>query len=360
MIVSQGFVFVVNIVQHKPIIALGSMVSILLKIMRDGDVESEQCEAVKALLYLYRTFQSDFRNPFNTFILPQLMNMTNCHWKVRAQICACILGYGIYSPEVILALILRLVDKNEIVRNVALKTLAHFGITTKQSLTNAMIMVGLLPKKKESMGDYLDVLLAELHKKERVLVKQSIKNARDWASTSHAFQPLCPLELPFSEETARAPRSQFSARNQVANRHWKSGGGDRLKLQSIMNADIMNAVVMKTQSSKSASLMRSEAQARARSGLRPIADDVIRAPLEQRLLRSPYTTSAEMDKRPRISLSAAMASVRPLTAGSLSAAARSKSRPQSAYVASFLVERKVGCGRMEDVQHVISDRKSFK
>jgi hypothetical protein len=288
------------------------------------------------------------------------MFMGHCHWKLRAQICACILGYGLYSPDVILALILRLVDKNEIVRNVALKTLAHFGITTKQSLCNAMIMVGLISKEKEKGEDYLDILLAELYEKERVHVKQSIENARKWVAGSSKFEGLRPVEIPYSEETARAPRSQFSARIEIANRHWKSGGGDRLKLKSLMNAGIINAQKTRPQTSKSASLMRSEQQTSARSGLRPLNDDFQRPPLGQRLLRSPYTTSAEKDRRPaRISLSAAMASVRPLTAGSLSAAAKSKSRPQSAYVAHFLVERKVGCGTQKFVEHVISDRKVF-
>lgn len=284
--------------------------------------------------------------------------MTISHWKLRAQICACILGYGVYSPDVILALILRLVDKNEIVRNIALKTLAHFGITTKQSLCNAMIMVGLIASTKKDGGDYLDVLLAEIFKKERARVQTTIASAKTWASGSAKFVALRPEEQPFSDETVRAPRAPFSSKSE--NKHWKSGGGDRAKLKALMNAEFLNAQIMPKVAAKSASLMRSEEQARAKSGLRPLSVGVPRDPLGQRLLRSPYTTSAERDRKPRITLSAAMASVRPLTAGSLSAAAKSKSRPQSAYVSDFIVARKIGSGSQKSVQHVISDRKQFK
>jgi hypothetical protein len=94
---------------------LTNIVEVLFRLMKHG-YWNEKCEASKALLYLYRTFERDFGDPFVNLIIPQLELTNDESWQFRAQCCTNLAGYNIYHPDIIFTLICRLNDKIEIVR----------------------------------------------------------------------------------------------------------------------------------------------------------------------------------------------------------------------------------------------------
>ncbi|KAJ3215458.1 WD repeat-containing protein 87 [Dinochytrium kinnereticum] len=93
---------------------LRNIIDVLFKLMRNG-LWSEKCEASKAVLYLYHTFERDFLDPMTTLIYPQLEFTNDEAWQFRAQMCLNLVGYKIYHHDVIQGLICRLNDKVEAV-----------------------------------------------------------------------------------------------------------------------------------------------------------------------------------------------------------------------------------------------------
>ncbi|KAJ3085136.1 hypothetical protein HK102_000286, partial [Quaeritorhiza haematococci] len=133
----------------KGVLNLQNLVATLFDVLRNGQVK-EKCQASLSLLYLYSVFQSDFLDPMQSLIYPQLERMMHDEdWQVRAQLCSHILAYGIYHSDIVASLICRLADSKEEVRRIALLALNHLGIRTKESLKHAMIQVGILPKTSE-------------------------------------------------------------------------------------------------------------------------------------------------------------------------------------------------------------------
>ncbi|KAJ3055210.1 hypothetical protein HK097_011211 [Rhizophlyctis rosea] len=64
---------------------LTNIVAVLLELLRNG-LWSEKCEASKALLMLYRTFQGDFLDPLTTLIRPQLEILDDENWQVLKHV----------------------------------------------------------------------------------------------------------------------------------------------------------------------------------------------------------------------------------------------------------------------------------
>ncbi|KAJ3029457.1 WD repeat-containing protein 87 [Rhizophlyctis rosea] len=139
---------------------LTNIVAVLIDLLRRG-LWSEKCEASKALLMLYRTFQGDFLDPLTTLIRPQLEVLDDDSWQVRSQLCNNIMAYGIFHPDILLALICRLADQHELVRKCAMTALARFGVINQSTLRDAMIQVGMLPKMKDQGGGYVPYLDAK-------------------------------------------------------------------------------------------------------------------------------------------------------------------------------------------------------
>ncbi|ORY36722.1 hypothetical protein BCR33DRAFT_855153 [Rhizoclosmatium globosum] len=124
-----------------------NILDITMKVMKTG-YWREKMEAAKAALYLYHTFENDLPNAIQDLILPQIDFMNDPRWEVRAQFATA------------------LKDENEMVQKAVKNSLAIFGISSKESLRNAMAGMGLIPslnrKQQIQSSDRLDVLLEQL------------------------------------------------------------------------------------------------------------------------------------------------------------------------------------------------------
>ncbi|KAJ3414229.1 hypothetical protein HDV05_006846 [Chytridiales sp. JEL 0842] len=163
----------------KPV-NLMNIVEVLLKLMRHG-LWNEKCEASKALLYLYRTFERDFGDPFEKLIIPQLELTSDESWQFRAQCCTNLAGYGIYHPDIVYALICRLSDKVDIVRRAARKSLTHMGIDSKNSLKAAMIQLKMIPADTfKTSSSWLDYLLGRIQSQTQTEIGQRKELVETW------------------------------------------------------------------------------------------------------------------------------------------------------------------------------------
>ncbi|KAJ3116727.1 WD repeat-containing protein 87 [Physocladia obscura] len=144
---------------------ISNILQIIMKVMNNGPWR-DKMEAAKAALYLYHTFQTDLPNAVPDIIIPQLELLHDNQWQVRAQIATNLGAYKINHPEITLALMSKLNDENGMVRKAALNSLAVFGISSKESLRNAMVDLALLKidSKQVSKYDWLDELIYRLRK----------------------------------------------------------------------------------------------------------------------------------------------------------------------------------------------------
>jgi hypothetical protein len=92
-----------------------NILEVLFRIMKHG-YWKEKCEASKAVLYLFRTFDMDLKDPVETIILPQLEFLSDPDWQFRAQLCTNLSGYAINHPDVLFSLICRLNDRVDAVK----------------------------------------------------------------------------------------------------------------------------------------------------------------------------------------------------------------------------------------------------
>ncbi|KAJ3412758.1 hypothetical protein HDV05_000279 [Chytridiales sp. JEL 0842] len=60
---------------------LENMVEVLLYVMKQGTWQ-EKCDASKAILYLFKTFNLDLKDPLHTMVLPQLYFLNDPNWQV--------------------------------------------------------------------------------------------------------------------------------------------------------------------------------------------------------------------------------------------------------------------------------------
>ncbi|KAJ3232785.1 WD repeat-containing protein 87 [Chytriomyces hyalinus] len=141
---------------------LPNIFAVITKVMHHG-YWREKCEASKAMLYLYHTFEKDLPNAFQDVILPQLDLLNDERWEVRGQLATNLAAYRINHPEIMLALISRLNDKSEAVRRAVKNALATFGVSSKESLRNAMIELHMIPATKRTHGsDGLEAFLLRI------------------------------------------------------------------------------------------------------------------------------------------------------------------------------------------------------
>ncbi|OUM69567.1 hypothetical protein PIROE2DRAFT_2429, partial [Piromyces sp. E2] len=81
----------------------------LMRITKNG-LWSEKCEASKALLFLYNEFHSDLKISSSYFLLNQIDLFNDDSWKVRAQMCANLIGYNCYNKECLKKVVMLLKD----------------------------------------------------------------------------------------------------------------------------------------------------------------------------------------------------------------------------------------------------------
>ncbi|KAI9206126.1 uncharacterized protein BJ171DRAFT_612718 [Polychytrium aggregatum] len=163
----------------KPL-TLMNIIEVLFKVLKTG-YWREKCEASKALLYLYRTFQKDILDPLNSLIIPQLEFTDDENWQVRAAVTSNVIQYQIYNLDIIATLICRLNDKSDVVRKIAQQGLESFGIDSKESLMNMMRQLNMLrPIAKNREPDWLEILLERLDAQYYCHVEESKVETRGW------------------------------------------------------------------------------------------------------------------------------------------------------------------------------------
>ncbi|KAI8806100.1 hypothetical protein BJ742DRAFT_870659 [Cladochytrium replicatum] len=176
---------------NKPI-TLQNIVEVLFKLIKTG-YWLEKVESARALLYLYHTFEEEFLDPLNSLVLPQIEAIDDENWQVREQMCASLVGYGFYHPDLIMALIQRLHDEHPNV--------------SKESLKSAMVHLRMVP----SDGSYfhysiLDRLLRELEHAQRMRVMDRNQFIRIWLSRVDKKCTQLTTRPPSSFVTLVAPR----------------------------------------------------------------------------------------------------------------------------------------------------------
>ncbi|ORZ32079.1 hypothetical protein BCR44DRAFT_80923 [Catenaria anguillulae PL171] len=147
-------------------------------------------EATKMLAYVYRVFGRDIRDPMATVILPLVETMHgDPEWMIRAQIAAIVPRLGLYHPDLISGLVARLADTEEQVRKAAMNALAFFGITTSETLSAAMVKLGLLPQGWTAQGfksiqkkyrSILDAMYDEYMKRQEEERQASVGKVNEW------------------------------------------------------------------------------------------------------------------------------------------------------------------------------------
>ncbi|KAI9349467.1 hypothetical protein DFJ73DRAFT_796190, partial [Zopfochytrium polystomum] len=194
--------------QGKPV-TLKNVVEILLRVMKHGFWQ-EKCEASVSLLYLYRTFQRDFEKPMEDIIAPQLEFTHDENWQFRAQTCINLGAYKIFHTDIIFSLIGRLRDRSEAVRKAARRSLAEFGITSRDSLRNIMIHMKLV-EGRDDKDHYnrLDVLLERLQNNEEELLLMHNDLVEKWRREIHPAIQGKPFPRPTSSSvTLVSPQRQ--------------------------------------------------------------------------------------------------------------------------------------------------------
>ncbi|ORX55460.1 hypothetical protein BCR36DRAFT_410381 [Piromyces finnis] len=139
---------------------LNQIINNLMGITKTG-LWSEKCEASKALLFIYNEFHSDLKISSSHFLLNQLELFSDDSWKVRAQMCANLIGYDYYNKECLKKVIGLLKDNNQDVRNIALQALCFYGISTKDKLNEFMKSAFKKEIKTEKKKTLLDQILEE-------------------------------------------------------------------------------------------------------------------------------------------------------------------------------------------------------
>ncbi|KAJ3137906.1 WD repeat-containing protein 87 [Physocladia obscura] len=132
----------------------------LIDLMRGGEW-FERCEASKALLFIYKTFQADIPDPYHIFVLPHLEVLeTN-------------------------DLVIRLNDIHETVRNTAKKALLYLGIDTRQKLESLMKKLGYfndeLQRRKLTQ---LEILEKKTKKKDIAVAAEIAECITAWRNTT--------------------------------------------------------------------------------------------------------------------------------------------------------------------------------
>ncbi|KAI8613672.1 hypothetical protein BC830DRAFT_1082509 [Chytriomyces sp. MP71] len=202
-----------------------NILEVTMKVMHHG-AWREKCEASKAMLYLYHTFENDLPNAIRDILIPQLDLINDEAWQVRTQVAANLAAYRVKHPEIMLALISKLSDKNEAVRRAVKNALATFGVSSKESLRNAMIELHMIPSTLKSPSeDWLEVLLTRMrrHRAHSLASNNSAiekwrRNVRVSKAQFHRFPSVCQT-LTYNAETAGIMTSEQKAVHDLLSRN---------------------------------------------------------------------------------------------------------------------------------------------
>ncbi|KAI9007328.1 hypothetical protein BC832DRAFT_591904 [Gaertneriomyces semiglobifer] len=170
--------------QEGKALTAGNVSEVLLTMIKTG-YWSEKCEASDALLFLYKAMPEEFtKDPVQTLLLPQLEQLTDSEWQVRARICENLTKYGIHDTHVLQSLIGRLGDPEEVVRRAAIASLDAFGVNSKQTLRNVMVQMNMLaPPARKPHVDWLDILLARLRAQQEAAISRQCMLVGKWTGT---------------------------------------------------------------------------------------------------------------------------------------------------------------------------------
>ncbi|KAJ3333228.1 WD repeat-containing protein 87 [Blyttiomyces sp. JEL0837] len=170
-----------------------NILEVLLKVMKFG-FWKEKCEASKAAVYLYRTFQRDFHNALEDVILPQLEFPSDENWQYRAQQCTNMAAYNVYHPDIVFALITCLGDKVEAKdegidemsafcysRKQARNSLATFGVDSREALLRAMMNLRMIPALTVTRAEsWLDILLRRYKAQLERQIAEANEGIKQW------------------------------------------------------------------------------------------------------------------------------------------------------------------------------------
>jgi hypothetical protein len=172
---------------------VGNVIGVLNDMVRTNTDIQARIEACKMMLYMYRTFQSDMKDPLQNVLQPLLDALaTDPDWEVRSYLVALLPKFGFVNSDVMTAIIARLADKVSQVREDAMKALEAYNIFSQHQLEQMMIDLGLLPgpvlmthryyKRNRSI---LDDLYDQFRQKQRKLIGTSRHRAQEWANQNN-------------------------------------------------------------------------------------------------------------------------------------------------------------------------------
>ncbi|KAJ1544980.1 hypothetical protein HK405_008247 [Cladochytrium tenue] len=142
--------------------------------------EHPEIEKVMAQSW-FPDFKHDFPDPMQDIITPQLELIHDDSWQFRTQTCRSLGAYRIYHLDIIFALLGRLKDSVESVRNAALRSLATFGIVSSESLRYIMVRMKMIDGKVEkSHRDWLDDMLDSLNFERGLELSDSMDLVERW------------------------------------------------------------------------------------------------------------------------------------------------------------------------------------
>lgn len=118
------------------------MIKLLFKILKRG-IWTEKIKAADAIAHVYKTFCTDFTSPEQTIINPLLEFTQDDAPKVRKYVCKILPQFGVWTENLIGALISRLADHEPSVKRAAKRALIELGIDSKHELYQVMRWFGI-------------------------------------------------------------------------------------------------------------------------------------------------------------------------------------------------------------------------
>ncbi|KAJ1337046.1 hypothetical protein BSLG_006806 [Batrachochytrium salamandrivorans] len=103
----------------------------------------------KGMMYMYYTFKDDMSDPLEQIINPQLEQIHDSNWQVRAQLICNLTSFEKFDENIILEMIMALADPHPKVVQAAINGLISFGISSTEALRCAMIQFHMIIPTKE-------------------------------------------------------------------------------------------------------------------------------------------------------------------------------------------------------------------
>ncbi|KAH6582265.1 hypothetical protein BASA60_002027 [Batrachochytrium salamandrivorans] len=125
-----------------------NIVASLCETLRSGALK-DKIQAAKGMMYMYYTFKDDMSDPLEQIINPQLEQIHDSNWQVRAQLICNLTSFEKFDENIILEMIMALADPHPKVVQAAINGLISFGISSTEALRCAMIQFHMIIPTKE-------------------------------------------------------------------------------------------------------------------------------------------------------------------------------------------------------------------